>query len=378
MVRPKKEQITKEPIKVRFKALNNGVRSVYFDIYSEGKRSYEFLKLYLVPEVDAESRKKNASTMQAVNAIKAQRVLDMMNEKAGIRTKGRGDNITLGSLLEAFKAKRIKQGHKGSARSINNALLFLKKNRMDNIKLKSIDKQWCVRFVEALKSDKSNLKPSSQLTYYEAVGAAFNDAERCDLIVSNPMYKIDKADKIKGGTEEREFLTRDEVVKLINTPCKYDNVKSAFLFSCFCGLRKGDIGALRWGNIHKDGNRYSLRIRMQKTGNELILPLNDEALRWLPKRPLTAADGDKVFRPIDHCYAWAQLKQWVADAGINKRISFHCARHTFATMLITLGADLYTVSKLLGHSDIKVTQIYARLVDSKKVEAVELFNGKFD
>ena len=72
------------------------------------------------------------------------------------------------------------------------------------------------------------------------------------------------------------------------------------------------------------------------------------------------------------------LKPWAKAAGIDKRFSFHTARHTFATMMLTLGADLYTTSKLLGHTDVKMTQVYANIINRKKDEAVNLVNGLFD
>ena len=73
-----------------------------------------------------------------------------------------------------------------------------------------------------------------------------------------------------------------------------------------------------------------------------------------------------------------QIKDWAKLAGINKYVCFHTARHTFATMSLTLGADLYTVSKLLAHQNISVTQIYAEIIDEKKDKAVDLMNGIFD
>lgn len=114
---------------------------------------------------------------------------------------------------------------------------------------------------------------------------------------------------------------------------------------------------------------------MQKTKQEIIIPLSENALKWLPERHVQN-DDECVFSRLGE-YTNKGLQLWAAQAGIKKHVSYHVARHTFATMLITFGADLYTVSKLLGHTDIKVTQIYAKLVDAKKVEAVELFNGKF-
>ena len=83
-----------------------------------------------------------------------------------------------------------------------------------------------------------------------------------------------------------------------------------------------------------------------------------------------------VLLPSDSC-VYKYLQQWVRAAGITKHVSFHVSRHTFATMMISLGSDLYTVSKLLGHTNIKVTEVYAKLVNAKKFEAVNLVNDVF-
>ena len=116
---------------------------------------------------------------------------------------------------------------------------------------------------------------------------------------------------------------------------------------------------------------------MKKTKEQLYLPLSKEALKWMPERG-GAKDQDKVFAlPSDSC-VYKYLQQWVKKAGITKHVSFHVSRHTFATMMISLGSDLYTVSKLLGHTNIKITEVYAKLVNKKKFEAVDLVNDVFN
>ena len=115
---------------------------------------------------------------------------------------------------------------------------------------------------------------------------------------------------------------------------------------------------------------------MQKTKDPIYLPLSNEALRWMPERGEKRAD-DKVFDLPCFSQVNDRLKVWAKAAGINKNMTFHTARHTFATMMLTLGADLYTTSKLLGHSDVQITQVYAKIVNQKKDEAVNLVNGLF-
>ena len=115
---------------------------------------------------------------------------------------------------------------------------------------------------------------------------------------------------------------------------------------------------------------------MKKTQKTLYLPLSNEALKWMPERG-EAKDTDKVFHLPNQTYINMVLKVWAANSGIAKTVTFHTARHTFATMMLTLGADIYTTSKLLGHTQVKTTQIYAKIVDKKKDEAVNLTDGIF-
>lgn len=172
-------------------------------------------------------------------------------------------------------------------------------------------------------------------------------------------------------------MTVDEVRLLINTPMNNQQVKAAYLFSCFCGLRISDIAGLKWGNVFRDRGQYRLEVVIQKTKEPIYLPLSPEALRWMPERGEKGAE-ESVFTLPSSARINELLKPWAKSAGITKHITFHTARHTFATMMLTLGADLYTTSKLLGHADVRMTQVYAKIVNRKKDEAVNLVNGLFD
>ena len=88
--------------------------------------------------------------------------------------------------------------------------------------------------------------------------------------------------------------------------------------------------------------------------------------------------NDKVFK-LNRQTINENLQSWAEAAGITtKKVTFHTSRHTFATMLLTLGADIYTISKLLGHTSVKTTQIYAKIIDQKKDDAVSLVDSIFD
>lgn len=200
-----------------------------------------------------------------------------------------------------------------------------------------------------------------------------------DVIPANPMDKIKVEDKPKQVQAKREFLTIDELRTLANTDFCNATVKRAFLFCCFCGIRHCDVAALTWDDLKKDKEgRYTLNMTQQKTKIAISIPLSGEAIKQLPSKG-NAEPTDKVFADLISLGRTNEiLPKWAANAGIDKHITFHCSRHTHATMMITLGADLYTVSKLLGHTNIQVTQIYAKIVDESKKKAIDLIPNLTD
>jgi site-specific recombinase XerD len=204
------------------------------------------------------------------------------------------------------------------------------------------------------------------------IKTALYNAERHEMIQSNPARFI----TIKKVESLPKFLTFKEVKKLSETACENQSVRNAFLFSCFTGVRYGDVMRLTWDNIREKHLEFTQR----KTGNSERMPLGKQALTILEEQKLVNCsekvskefvEGTIFFLPRQSTTDKA-LKRWAERASLGKRISFHKARHTFATMVLTSGADLYTTSKLLGHRDFKTTQIYAKVVDEKKLEAVSM------
>lgn len=161
------------------------------------------------------------------------------------------------------------------------------------------------------------------------------------------------------------FLEIEEIRKLAATSCKVDVLKRASLFACLTGLRISDILQLKWDNIEvsPDGG-HCMRICTQKTKTQATLPLSEEALSYCgePNRGL-------VFKGLSRAHTREPFKSWLKAAGITKKITFHGLRHTYATLLITNGTDIYTVSKMLTHKNVATTQIYAEVVNQKKRDA---------
>ena len=380
MPRARKPAKVKEPIRLRMKELADGSKSLYLDIYRNGKRSYEYLKMYIIPETDDNARRQNAATMTAANTIKSRRIIELTNGEAGIKRADNQEAVLLLDWMNTYMENQQKRGKK-DGHQIKVAIQILKDYAGERVTMDEVDKTFCQGYIDHLLTEyRPQGKPVSKFTaqnYYRVLNGALNAAVRADVIKLNPFTKIGNSDKIHRPESKREYMTIEELRALIATPMKSETVKQAYLFSCFCGLRISDIIGLKWENVYVDNGQYRLEVVMQKTKEPIYLPLSPEALRWMPERGEKTAE-DAVFDLPSTTHINILLKPWAKAAGIDKKFSFHTARHTFATMMLTLGADLYTTSKLLGHTDVKMTQVYAKIINRKKDEAVNLVNGLFD
>lgn len=378
----KKTPKAKEPIRLRQKSLSNGNKSLYLDIYRNGERRYEFLKLYLIPETgsDLTAKERNKQTLIQANAIKAQRIIELTNDEAGIKNTNRA-KILLSDWLDHFK--QIKENKsQGLKNQIEFTKYLLSQYKGDKVRLCDVDKAFCEGFLNYImnvhisKQTNEHISKFTASNYYLRFNCALNFAVRSEVIPQNPMLLVEKDYKPQPPESQRVYLTIDEVKRLVNTECKKEVYKRAFLFSCFCGLRISDIERLKWCDLSNENGQIRAEIRQKKTDEPLYLPLSANAVKWLPERG-NAADTDNIFQGLCGGVASHFVKDWAKGAGITKNVKFHTARHTFATMLLTKGADLYTTSKLLGHKDISTTQIYAKIIDQKKTDAVNLLNDVF-
>lgn len=397
MAKQKQTVKLKEPVRIRFKQLSNGNQSIYLEYYTGdvirkenyvgGKRKYEFLKLYLIPERTREDKAKNEATLALAKAIQSRRIVEVQNDAHGFQNTNKS-RVNLLDYLENIGKQSAEQGSRNYARTVLNTVRALRLFRGDYIAFRDVDKEFLSEFTDYLrqmpKASKygvlktgGRLSNNSVVSYYGTLRTAINRAYKEGIITVNPTKEFDFASKVRQEPSRREYLTLDELKTLINTECRHEIVKRAFLFSCLCGLRVSDIRKLRWCDLQRSSGRVRIEITMQKTKEPLYLPISDEALKWLPER--SEANGSDFIFPLTHEGTVNDtLQHWAKVAGITKHISFHVARHTHATMMLTLGADLYTVSKLFGHKNIATTQIYAKIVDKKKEEAIGLIPNLTD
>ena len=386
MGRKKKEIKMKEPVRIREKRLNDGNVSLYLDMYYMGARKKEGLKLYLIPEVNAAAKLQNRNTLKLAEQIKAERILDIQQHGLVNWESVKKGRMTLAAWVEKY-TKDENGLTPASMRSKRNAqarveqyLLYIGK---PNLALKEVDKDFCKGFIAFLKTctfnnGKKTLGSTTCRIFMNRLAAALNMAVREGLIDNNPFKLLDAKEKPQKKSAMREFLTIEELRTLIATPCRYEIVKKAFLFSCFTGLRYSDMMALKWNEIHKaaDGKTLYIEHEQVKTKNMVTIPLSNEALKWMPRK---SKGDERVFHQLRITSTTVEvvLGEWMQEAGIQKHITYHCSRHTAATLLLTLGADLYTVSKILGHQSIRMTEVYAKIVDKKKIETMNLVNNMF-
>lgn len=179
-----------------------------------------------------------------------------------------------------------------------------------------------------------------------------------------------KVEGIKTAETEREYLTIEELNKLVKTPCNNDLLKRAALFSALTGLRFSDIQKLTWNELeYVEGQGYFTKYTQQKTKGVEVLPISEQAYTLLGKKNDPTY---KVFNGLKYsAFNNKHLYHWIGAAGIAKNITFHCFRHTYATLQLANGTDITTVSKMLGHREIKTTQIYTKIVDRAKREAAD-------
>ena len=380
MARKTSAKNTKEPVRLREKELANGVRSLYLDIYVNGKRSYDFLKLYLIPETNPQAKVQNENTMRAANTIKLNRILEITNNKAGLKNTSIRAKMLLKDWMETFRQAQEQKGVKDQ-KLIHNTIHALTAYNI-NVAMRDVNRDYIIGLTNFLRNDYRSprgkkLKDYSVINYLGCLRNALNMAVREDVIADNPIMKLSAQDKVKAPESQREYLTTEEVQKLEETDSPYPHIKQAFLFACYTGLRCSDVRSITWGKIVKDGEKYRLHTVMFKTKRPFYIPLSKKAMQWMPERG-DKTDDELIFENIPvQVNTKLYLQPWLDKAGITKPITFHCSRHTFGTMMLTLGADIYTTSKLMGHTKVEVTQMYAKIINKKKDDAVSLIDQAF-
>ena len=221
--------------------------------------------------------------------------------------------------------------------------------------INDIDENFCRNFASYLAEEVSC---SSATTYLNKLHAILEYAKTNKMLKQNPMPLVRTLVSPR-TKKDRVFLTTEEIHALEITECPHKETKRAFLFACLTGLRISDIETLDWSDIRGWGEKATIVKRQVKTGHDVEIPINELTQTYLGE-PHKAG---RVFKMMSRSVVASDLKQWAKAAGINKHLTFHVSRHTFATQSISAGVGIYTVSKLCGHTSVKTTQIYAHMMD---------------
>ncbi|GAB3339746.1 site-specific integrase [Larkinella ripae] len=368
-------------VKLRRKPITDGRSSLYLDFYpaiphpETGKPTRrEFLGLYIFNKPKTIGDKdQNRETFSLAESIRARRQLDVQQGAYGFLSD-RQRKTCFVDYFRQLAAKRKGSNHD----NWTSALAYLEEFTGGTIKMFDLTPKKCAEFREYLLSvpNRRNGEPlaiNSALSYFNKFKAALKQAYADGLLVVDLDSKVAS---IKPEETSREFLTIEELQAVANTECAIPVMKTAALFSALTGLRFSDIANLNWGEVrHTASGGYSIQFRQQKTQGVEVLPIPEQAFELLGQR---GEPGNRVFADLIYsAYNNQLLKKWIKDAGITKEITFHCFRHTYATLQLTMGTDIYTVSKMLGHRELKTTQIYAKIVDQKKREATDKIKLSF-
>lgn len=361
-------------ITVRKRKTGKAISKLYLDVYDPNARKIRTsisLDLFVYENPKGTQKKSNKESLEAAERIRAKQVIELAynNNSLGELNKKDQSNLYFIQYFRQLTEKRFESTNNyGNWDSVWKHLIKFCPN---DLPINQVD----VKFLEELKNylqnearTKSNkrLSQNSLHSYFNKVKACLKQAHREEQILKNPAENISG---FKAGEVQREYLSFEELQALANTVCDVPQLKVAFLFSCLTGLRWSDINNLTWKDLQfSDEHSYwFIRFRQQKTKGVETLPISTQSHQLLPEQ---ANNDERIFKGLKYS-AWYNLKlqQWVMRAGISKTITFHCGRHTYATLQLTNGTDIYTVSKLLGHRELKTTQVYAKIIDQKKVDA---------
>lgn len=355
------------------KLVSNNI-SLFLDYNNEGKREKRYLKMILSVETDKVTKARNKEIMRQARVIANEADAKAQREENGFSIAKQSKTNLVEYILFLADEALAKTGNKRSYYyTLNSLAKHITVYSGEKTTLQQVTVSYILDFVKYLRTAKNfNFKrtgtdrdkdiilaANTQHNLFKKFGYVLKKAVKANIISKNPMEDIENEDKPEEESGTREFLTLDEIKMLIKTPCRNDLLKRAFIFCCLSGLRFSDVKQITWGDIVKDtAGDTLLRFKMQKVSRDNNIYLSDEALKWLPDRK-KASDTDRIFPLTKNDSINNQLDRWCKNAGITKHITFHCSRHTAATLNLTLGVPIETVSKLLGHTKIVTTQIYA-------------------
>ena len=377
--------------KLGAKILSDGRESLFLDfylgyqmVYSEKlnkevarkDRRREFLSLYLwqAPRTPLE-RQQNKETLELAKKIRFEKGQQLLESVEGYRLK-KDRNINFLDYFQSYIDSYTKKDIRMLNIALNRFKDFLKETPeynkfMKRIKPEQITRDMVEAYTEYLQT---RSKGEGARSIYARFKKVIKYAVEHDVIAKNPCTGI--VIKVDDQQLKKDVLSMDEIQTLIATHYEHENpnIRRAFIFCLYCGLRFCDVKDLTFKNV--DYSNKLLRFEQNKTKGHsaksgVVIPLND-GLLMLIGEPTDSGNRDEVIFPLPTYEACLKaVGRWVKRAGIEKHISWHCARHSFAVNILNNGANIKTVASLLGHSGLKHTEKYTRAVDSLKKAAID-------
>lgn len=344
-------------------------------LYKKANRKTERLNLFLwqAPRTPIE-RQQNKETLELAKKIRFERGQQLLEQGEGYRLK-KDNNINfldwMWSYYEAYTKgdkRHIKRAHDVFIDFLNATPEYQKYAK--RLKPEQLDKDMIVAFTEYLQHRFRGEGPHTLYARFKKIIAAAVDK---DVMRKDPCHGISIT--IDNGSLKKDVLSMDEIKQLIT--CHYQgesvNIRRAFLFCLRCGLRFCDVKDLTYSNV--DFSNRLLKFEQAKTkghssASSVVIPLSDGVLELIGK-PSVEGNRDELIFPLpSHTMCLKALRHWCKRAGIDKHITWHCARHSFAVNILNNGANIKTVAALLGHSGLKHTEKYTRAVDALKQDAI--------
>lgn len=367
-------------VHLRKKKIANGKESLYLDFYppikgGDGKLTRrEYLNKYVYENPKTPDEKlHNKENLIIAEGIKNKREKEILNEIDGIFNTQNKKRDFLEFFENLCEKRKESEGNYGNWLS---ALQYLRAFTGRKCKMADLTEEFCEKFKEyLLHANRLNtvkglmLAQSSALSYFNKFRCAVNEAYDSRLLNENPLRHVKG---IKQKESKREFLTQEELQLLARTECDLEPLKNAALFSALTGLRWSDICRLKWQDIQRTESGCFLHIIQKKTADVIMHPISETAVNLLGERG-KASEG--IFEHLKYTDSNNdKIKRWILRAGIHKKITFHNFRHTYATLLLNKGVDIYTVSTMLGHKKIETTMIYAKVLNETKVKAANVID----
>lgn len=390
--RGRKAGSEKRKVYLRGRLLSGGKVGLYVMCFQDGRKIRRSVGILNI-ETDSRVKTQNEEVLRMAKANADLLNSDAERMKADFAPTGRS-GMLLSKYIEKVakdcleKSDGNKHGYYYQMLALNE---HLKLFRDDNIRVKDVNEDFIHAFVQYLRTAKNQvyhrfedkekwkdltISAFTKHRLYENLHYVIRRAKKEKLIMADPFENIERSEKPKMPESTREYLTAEEVKKLMETDCSNENLKRAFLFCCFAGLRYSDVCRLTWGNIIKDDTGEFVSMTMKKTKHPVKAYISDVAKAWLPEHGNAKSD-DCIFTLPRNDRTNYILADWAKEAGITKHVTFHVSRHTSATLLLNLNVPLEVVSKQLGHEHISTTQIYAKIMSKTQATAVTKMDGLF-